>query len=106
MPSSVTTTVWFPLVEPEEHGGSHRGRALPVLVDTLLEGRESLGRDGASRCSVRRAAPDELDIDVGAAACERNDRESRDEESCGAAHRTFVADVCEVVIERLFASVQ
>ena len=96
----------LPLVETQEHGCSHRGRTLPVLVDTLPEGREALRRDYASGCGVRRAAPDELDVDVGAAAREYDDRESRDEESGGAAHRTFVADVCEVVIERLFASVQ
>ena len=88
MPSSVTTTVLaaaslraglrvdhrahrLALVETQKHGCGHGGRAFPVLVDLLLEARESVGRDGAPCRSVRRAAPDELDVDVGAAAGER-----------------------------------
>ena len=81
----MTTTVWSPppsgpafasivdarrraLVQAEEGGCGHRGRALPVLVDLLLEAREALRRNHAARPRVRRTAPDELDVDVVAAA--------------------------------------
>ena len=91
-PSSVTVTTWAcalgrglgvdrrphdrALVEAKELGRRHRRRALPVLVDVLLERGEAVRRDDPRGVRVRRPAPDELDLDVvaarGEARCARS----------------------------------